>query len=76
MTVRIELDQVHRSYPLGGNRVPALAGVTLSIVRPQFVTVVGPSGAGKSTLLHLLGGLDKAGHGRHGGRGRARISPR
>ena len=58
--MRIELDQVHRSYPLGANQVPALAAVTLSIVRPQFVAVVGPSGAGKSTLLHLLGGLDKA----------------
>ena len=35
----------------------ALGGVSFSVAREEFVSVVGPSGCGKSTLLRLLGGL-------------------
>ena len=40
-----------------GDGVTALAEVSLSIHRDQFVTVVGPSGCGKTTLMKLVGGL-------------------
>jgi lipoprotein-releasing system ATP-binding protein len=36
-----------------------LKGVTLSIGRDEYVSIVGASGSGKSTLLYLLGGLDR-----------------
>ena len=47
-----------------GGRIPALAGVDLTIEDGDFVCIVGPSGCGKSTFLRLIAGLDSCGTGR------------
>lgn len=54
----IEVRDVTRSYQRGKTQVKALTGVSLSVPRGQFLSVMGPSGSGKSTLLNLVGALD------------------
>ena len=39
--------------------IDALRGISLSVAKGEFLSVVGSSGSGKSTLLHLLGGIDR-----------------
>ena len=50
----IQANQLTKIYGSGDNALRALDGVTLSVERGAFVSVVGSSGSGKSTLLHLL----------------------
>ncbi len=54
----IEVSEVTKVYRRGRTEVRALAGVSLTVPRGQFLSVMGPSGSGKSTLLNLLGALD------------------
>ena len=53
----IVVNDVTKSYIIGGNQVNALHGVSLEISEGDFMAVTGPSGSGKSTLLYTLGGL-------------------
>ena len=53
----IQAENVAKVYRIGKVDVPALRGVSLSVERGEFVSIVGPSGSGKSTLFYILGGL-------------------
>jgi putative ABC transport system ATP-binding protein len=64
MAVLIEAVDVRKTYRVGKVEVPALRGVSFSVQKGEFVSVVGPSGSGKSTLFYLLGGLARADSGR------------
>ena len=55
----IEFRDLTKVYVMGEEQVPALAGVSLTIERGEYVAVIGPSGSGKSTLMNILGGLDR-----------------
>ncbi|MCO5056777.1 MAG: ABC transporter ATP-binding protein [Rhizobiaceae bacterium] len=41
----------------GGDRVEALAPVSMDIEDGEFLSIIGPSGCGKSTFLRILAGL-------------------
>jgi NitT/TauT family transport system ATP-binding protein len=48
---------VVKSYGTGDRKLTIIDGLTLSIARGEFVSLVGPSGCGKTTLLMCLSGL-------------------
>jgi len=56
----IEAVELRKTYHVGKIEVPALRGISFSVPKGEFVSVVGPSGSGKSTLFYLLGGLTQA----------------
>lgn len=57
MPAFIEAVELRKTYHVGKIEVPALRGISFSITKGEFVSVVGPSGSGKSTLFYILGGL-------------------
>ena len=60
MTAFIEAVDLTKTYHVGKVEVPALRGISFSVQKGEFVSIVGPSGSGKSTLFYLLGGLTRA----------------
>src|SRR5213593_4945433 len=60
MTAFIEAVDLTKTYHVGKVEVPALRGISFSVQKGEFVSIVGHSGSGKSTLFYLLGGLTRA----------------
>ncbi len=59
----IVVENIHKSYLMGKEAVPALRGVSIDIHQGEFVCLMGPSGSGKTTLLNIVGGLDEPSRG-------------
>lgn len=64
MNTVLEANDVEKHYRSNNRTVSALRGVSLTVMRGDYVAITGPSGSGKSTLLTLLGGLDRPSAGR------------
>jgi len=60
MSALIEAVDLRKTYHVGKIEVHALRGISFSVAKGEFVSVVGPSGSGKSTLFYMLGGLTQA----------------
>ena len=53
----IEITSLEKTFEQpGGDIVPALRGVSLTIPPGQFVSVIGSNGSGKSTILNVIAG--------------------
>lgn len=55
----IRVKDLYKIYRIGETKVWALNGVSFTINRGDFCSIVGTSGSGKSTLLNMLAGLEK-----------------
>jgi putative ABC transport system ATP-binding protein len=60
----IQVENVSKVYRSGKLDVTAVRGVSFTVEKGEFVSIVGPSGSGKSTLFYMLGGLTRATSGR------------
>ncbi len=54
----IVLEDVHKDYDMGLAQVKALDGISIEILKGDYLAIMGPSGSGKSTLMNLIGCLD------------------
>lgn len=61
----ISLQNIHKSYNTGKNKLHVLKGLDIEIKKGEFVSIMGSSGSGKSTLLNILGLLDNHDKGKY-----------
>jgi NitT/TauT family transport system ATP-binding protein len=54
----IQAENAWKIYDTANGPLEAVAGVSFSVRRGEFVAILGPSGCGKSTLLMMCGGLE------------------
>lgn len=55
----ITLDNISKIFYTSDVQTRALDGVSLTIDKGEFVSIMSPSGCGKSTLLNIMGLLDE-----------------
>ena len=55
----IEVHDVWKTYSMGDQEVHALRGVSLNVIRGEYLSIMGPSGSGKTTLFNMVGALDR-----------------
>ncbi len=61
----LALQDIRKSYRVGTPvETEVLHGISMGLVRAEFVALQGPSGSGKSTLLNLIGLLERPTSGR------------
>ncbi|MCC0664523.1 ABC transporter ATP-binding protein [Clostridioides sp. ZZV15-6597] len=54
----LQVIDLKKYYGRNSNITKSLDGVSLSVEKGEFISIVGTSGSGKSTLLNMMGGLD------------------
>lgn len=56
----IELKDIYKRFYVGTpNELEVLHGISLTVSKGEFVSIVGASGSGKSTMMNIIGALDR-----------------
>lgn len=58
MSCILEVEGLTKEFKTARNKITALNGISFSVKRGEFITIIGPSGCGKSTLLRCIAGLE------------------
>jgi putative ABC transport system ATP-binding protein len=61
----ITINQVNKTYQVGGQPLHALNNIQLNIKQGEYISLMGASGSGKSTLLNMIGLLDRPDSGQY-----------
>ena len=56
----LRMQNINKSYYLGGKELEVLHDINLTIHAGEFVSLLGPSGSGKTTMMNIIGCLDTA----------------
>lgn len=63
--ILVRLENAHKIYTMGDQKVAALEGVDVAFARGSFWAIMGFSGSGKSTMMNVIGCLDRLTSGRY-----------
>ena len=57
MRTKIEVRQIHKSFPADTGPLPVVEAMSFAVRDGEFVAIVGPSGCGKTTLMNIMAGF-------------------
>lgn len=60
----LKLENVSLTYQTKTDEIKAIANLTFSLDKGEFVSIIGPSGCGKTTVLSMIAGLLKPSYGK------------
>jgi putative ABC transport system ATP-binding protein len=55
----LRLVDIHKSYSVGPSELKILKGISLTVEKGEFLSIIGASGSGKSTLMNIVGLLEQ-----------------
>ncbi|PYV45210.1 MAG: macrolide ABC transporter ATP-binding protein [Acidobacteria bacterium] len=61
----IKTENLWKTYEMGTEKIHALAGISFTVKKNEYLAIMGPSGSGKSTLMNLIGCLDTPTEGKY-----------
>lgn len=61
----LKTNNLWKTYEMGTEKIHALAGVSFTVRKNEYLAIMGPSGSGKSTLMNLIGCLDSPSQGQY-----------
>ncbi len=57
--VAVSVEDVYKIYKQDEREISALSGISFTVKKGEFFSIVGRSGSGKTTLLNLLGAMER-----------------